>query len=194
MTDLKIRVGQYFAGLADAQRGVAATDRAGATVGFEDAVGSVIGLARMTHADGRKLMFIGNGGSAAIASHMAIDYSKNGGLRATAFNDGALLTCLANDFGYERVFEKAIEMHGQSGDLLVAISSSGRSPNILRGVAAARAGGCRVVTLSGFAPDNPLRVLGDVNFHVPSDAYGHVETTHVSICQAIVDLAAGWGR
>jgi len=173
---------------------VEAADGAGAALALDDGLARAIDIVRTQTAAGRKVIFIGNGGSAAIASHQAVDYWKNGGMRAVAFNDPSLLTCVSNDFGYERVFEKAIEMHGQSGDLLIAISSSGRSPNILRGVAAARAGGCRVVTLSGFAPDNPLRVLGDVNFHVPSDAYGHVETTHVSICQAIVDLAAGWGR
>ncbi len=192
MTDLKARVNRYFAGLADAQQGVAVTTRAGATLTFAEGVGEVIKLARDTHAGGRKLMFIGNGGSAAIASHMAIDYSKNGRIRAVAFNDGALLTCLSNDYGYEHVFEKSVEMHGQPGDLLIAISSSGRSPNILRGVAAARAVRCGVVTLSGFTPDNALRGLGDVNFYVPSGAYGFVETTHVAICQAIVDVSAEW--
>jgi len=189
MSDLQSRVTRYFCDLAALQRSVVATDRTGSELGFEAAVAAAIALMQSTRASGRKLMFIGNGGSAAIASHMANDYTKNGGMRALAFNDGALLTCLANDFGYDCVFEKAVEMHGQPGDLIVAISSSGRSPNILRGVAAARAGGCGALTLSGFAPDNGLRAAGDLNFYVPSDAYGYVETTHVAICQAIVDLS-----
>jgi D-sedoheptulose 7-phosphate isomerase len=122
---------------------------------------------------------------------MAIDYAKNGGLRATAFNDAALLTCLANDYGYDRVFARSIELLGRPGDLLIAISSSGRSPDILQAVEAARQGSCAVVTLSGFAADNPLRQLGDLNFYVPSAAYGPVEITHLAICHAILDLAAG---
>ena len=84
-------------------------------------------------------MFVGNGGSAGIASHLAIDFSKNGGMRAMAFNDPSALTCLGNDLGYENVFAKQIEFHGRAGDLLIAISSSGRSPNILNAVKAARA-------------------------------------------------------
>ena len=134
-----------------------------------------------------KVMLIGNGGSAAIASHMAVDFWKNGGIRATAFNDSSSLTCLGNDFGYEHVFEKPIGMFAEQGDVLIAISSSGRSENILRGVGEARARGCRVITLSGFGPDNPLRLLGDINFHVPSEAYGPVETVHQAICHCILD-------
>ena len=73
-------------------------------------------------------------GAPEFASHLAIDFSKNGGLRAMAFNDAAALTCLGNDLGYENVFAKQIEFHGRGGDLLMAISSSGRSPNILEAV------------------------------------------------------------
>ena len=94
-------------------------------------------------------MFIGNGGSAGIASHLAIDFSKNGGLRALAFNDPSALTCLGNDLGYENVFAKQIELHGRAGDLLIAISSSGRSPNILNAVEAARCRDCQGRDLFG---------------------------------------------
>jgi D-sedoheptulose 7-phosphate isomerase len=139
-------------------------------------------------------MFIGNGGSAAIASHMAIDYSKNGGIRSLAFNDGAALTCLSNDFGYEHVFSKQIELHARPGDLLIAISSSGKSLNILNAVDMAHEKGCFVVTLSGFSPDNPLRNFGDYNLFVDAKEYGFVEITHLSLCHAILDLAMGWGN
>lgn len=136
---------------------------------------------------GRKVMFIGNGGSAAIASHQAVDYWKNGGLRAIAFNDSSLLTCLSNDYGYAHVFERSIEMFGDKGDVLIAISSSGKSENILRGAKAAVAKGCDVITMSGFKPDNPLRSQGSINFYAPSSSYGHVEITHLSLCHCIVD-------
>src|SRR5580704_1277031 len=86
-----------------------------------------------------KIIFIGNGGSAGIASHLAIDFSKNGGLRALAFNDPSALTCFGNDLGYENVFAKQLEFHARPGDLLIAISSSGMSPNILGAVKEARA-------------------------------------------------------
>jgi len=112
-------------------------------------------------------MFIGNGASAAIGSHQALDYWKNGGMRAVTFNDLALLTAVSNDFSYAEVFEKPIEMFADAGDILLAISSSGRSENILRGADAARKQGCRVITFSGFRPDNPLRSRGELNFYVP---------------------------
>lgn len=137
---------------------------------------------------GGKVVFIGNGGSAAIASHMAIDFWKNGNIKAVAFNDSSLLTCISNDYGYKHVFEKPIEMFAEKGDVLFAISSSGRSENILRGVQAARLKECTVITLSGFKDDNPLRSLGDFNFYVPSQGYGPIEVIHQYICHCILDV------
>lgn len=136
---------------------------------------------------GNKLLFVGNGASAAISSHMATDFWKTGGMRALAFNDPAGLTCIGNDFGYPHLFEKPVEVFADPGDILVAISSSGRSENILRAVGAARARQCLVLTLSGFEPDNPLRSLGDGNFHVPVPSYGLVEVLHHSVCHCLLD-------
>jgi D-sedoheptulose 7-phosphate isomerase len=140
----------------------------------------------------KKNIFIGNGGSAAIASHMAIDYSKNGRLPSLAFNDGAALTCLGNDLGYENVFAEQIELHAREGDLVFTISSSGASPNILTAVDRARKVGCRVVTLSGFRETNPLRNMGDLNWYVKSPEYGFVEIAHLVICHTILDIEMGW--
>jgi D-sedoheptulose 7-phosphate isomerase len=182
------RVDAYFEELGGTYRSVVVTDARG-PMPFYEGIEALLKLSFSTHANGRKLMFVGNGGSAGTASHMAVDAWKNGGLRATAFNDASLLTCLANDYGYEHVFEKTIAMMAQPGDLLLTLSASGRSPNILRAVAAARERACAVVTLSGFTPDNPLRALGDLNFYVPSGAYGFVEMTHLAICHCLVDFA-----
>ena len=102
-----------------------------------------------------------------------------------------MLTCLGNDLGYNQVFAKQIELHARRGDLVIAISSSGRSENILNAVAAARTAECIVVTFSGFMPDNPLRSRGDVNFYTPSDRYGFVEIAHLTICHAILDYICG---
>ena len=188
------RIDAYFAALEALPRAARATDRAGREVTLAEVFEAAIELARETHDRGNKLMFIGNGGSAGIASHMAIDYTKNGGLRALAFNDGAALTCLGNDLGYAQVFSKQILMHARPGDLLIAISSSGGSANILAAVGAARERGCAVVTFSGFCADNELRRLGDYNIYVPSHEYGFVEVTHLALIHAILDLAMGWGR
>jgi D-sedoheptulose 7-phosphate isomerase len=136
----------------------------------------------------RKVMLVGNGGSAAIASHTAIDLSKNARIPAMAFNDASALTCLANDYGYQDVFAKQIQYHGTAGDILVAISSSGVSENIINAVLAARhVGGVQIFTFSGFLPKNRLRGCGDINFYVPSDQYGFVELTHQIILHQIVD-------
>lgn len=134
-----------------------------------------------------KVMFIGNGGSAGIADHMAEDFTKAGGMRSVTFNNGALLTCLANDYSFEEVFYQAVKMYGDAGDVLVAISSSGKSPNILNGVKAAREQRCSIVTLSGFQADNPLRSMGDYNVYVPAAAYGTVEITHYLFLHALLD-------
>jgi len=182
---------KYFATLSDLLCHVEVTGKSGEPVDYAGAATALMGAARQTHAAGNKLMFVGNGGSAAIASHMATDYSKNGGVRALALNDASLLTCLGNDLGYEHVFAKQIELHARAGDLVIAISSSGRSPNILRAVDAATAAGCTVVTLSGFSPDNPLRRKGRWNFYVASDRYGFVEIGHLTICHAVLDFLCG---
>ena len=135
----------------------------------------------------RKLIFIGNGGSASIASHQAVDYWKNGGLKAMAFNDASLLTCVGNDYGYDRVFAEPIRRFAESGDLVIAISSSGRSPNMLRAAEAAREAGCQLVTCSGFDATNDLRAHGAVNFYVPSHNYGIVEVIHLSLLHGVLD-------
>lgn len=135
-----------------------------------------------------KVMYVGNGGSAAIASHLAIDVSRNGGIPALCFNDGAALTCMANDFGYDQVFARQLAMHALQGDVLIAISSSGQSPNILNAVRVANERGCHLITLSGFRPDNPLRQLGDINLFVADTHYGHVEVSHLILAHSMLDL------
>lgn len=182
---------RYFTTLSDHLIDAVVTTAAGQPLAMADAVNQVMALARRAHDGGNKLIFVGNGGSAAIASHMATDYSKNGDIRSLALNDSSMLTCLGNDLGYDRVFAKQIELHARPEDLVIAISSSGRSLNILNAVKAARATKCVVLTLSGFAPDNPLRCLGDINFYLNSDRYGFVEIGHLTICHAILDFICG---
>jgi D-sedoheptulose 7-phosphate isomerase len=178
---------QYFEELSSVMRSVQVTAEEGKRVSLEGGIEQAIGLISATHHIGKKIVFIGNGGSAAIASHQAVDYWKNGGIRAMAFNDSSLLTCVSNDYSYAEVFEKPVEMFADPGDLLIAISSSGRSENILRGVRAALNKGCAVITMSGFKPDNPLRTFGYVNFYADSTSYGHVEIAHLAICHALID-------
>jgi D-sedoheptulose 7-phosphate isomerase len=182
----------YISVLADLLREAAVSDQHGAALSLDEGFSRVASAAREAHARGNKIMFIGNGGSAAISSHMALDYLKNGGMRAMALNDLAALTALGNDFGYDQVFAKQLDLHARPGDLLVAISSSGRSANILNAVDLARTRECGVVTFSGFSEDNLLRRCGDVNFYIRSGQYGFVEIGHLALCHASFDIAMGW--
>lgn len=134
-----------------------------------------------------RIFFVGNGGSAAIASHMAADWMKNGGKATLFFGDAPLLTCISNDIGYDKSFLLPLSHHGQRGDLLVAISSSGESLNILRAADYALSNGMKLITLTGFKPDNSLRKRGFVNFYVPSERYGIVEVAHHAILHSLLD-------
>ena len=140
----------------------------------------------------KKVLIFGNGGSSAIASHFSVDLTKNAKIKCLNFNEAGLITCLANDYGFEHWVEKAIDFYGDEGDLLIVISSSGCSQNMLNGVKAARNGNFKsVVTLSGFAEDNPLNQLGDINLWLDSKAYNFVENIHQAWLLTIVDLVIG---
>lgn len=138
-------------------------------------------------AEGRKVLVIGNGGSAAIASHMQTDLCHSLKIRGLVFNEPPLLTALANDNGYENAFQRLVDLWADPQDVLVAISSSGRSPNILNACAAARARGLWILTLSGFGADNPLRGCGDANLYVANASYGPVESAHAVLVHELTD-------
>ena len=135
-----------------------------------------------------QVFFVGNGGSAAIASHMTSDFMKNGGMKTYSLYDNSVTTCMANDYGYEHIFSRPLELLANEKDLLVAISSSGNSQNIINAIEIAKKGGCIVVTLTGFELDNSIRKMGDYNLHVPVCHYGMVESIHNLILQQIVDV------
>lgn len=178
----------YFAHLGALGTQVEASDR-GSLINTGQAFAEAVDIALRVRSRGERVFFVGNGGSAAIASHMTTDWLKNGGFSALCFNDGAQLTCLSNDLGYDNTFAVPIERHGREGDLLIAISSSGKSANILAAVSAARKVRAHVITLSGFRADNPLRQMGDLNFYLPETRYGFVEIGHLTICHAILDFS-----
>lgn len=140
-----------------------------------------------------KLIFAGNGGSAAMASHVAVDFTKNAGIKSINFNEADLITCLANDYGYEYWMSKSIEIYGDQGDQVILISSSGNSENVLNASNVAKDKGCKVITFSGFDEQNPLKLSGDLNFWVDSRAYNVVEMIHhiwlLAVCDAIIGKA-----
>ena len=138
--------------------------------------------------DNHKSVFlIGNGASSSMASHIAADLCKNGNLATRCFTDASLLTALANDCGVESMFAEPLRQQAQKGDMLVCISSSGESPNIINAVKQAIEKGMYIVTLSGMRSENTLRSLGDLNFYVPAKSYGFTETAHAAILHYWVD-------
>lgn len=134
-----------------------------------------------------KVIIVGNGGSAAMASHVSVDLTKNANVRAINFNEADLITCFANDYGYEKWVEKGIEFYADKQDLIILISSSGRSKNIINGALRAKAMGLKVMTFSGFSQENPLKHIGDINFWVNSNEYNMIEMTHHIWLLAMVD-------
>jgi D-sedoheptulose 7-phosphate isomerase len=137
----------------------------------------------------RKSVFlIGNGASASMASHIAADLAKNAHIRTEVFSDLSLITAIANDLSYVEVFAEPLRRRMTEGDMLVAISSSGKSSNILRGVQEAKRLGGIGVTLSAMDSSNALRTQGLLNFYVPAMSYGMAETCHAAILHYWMDL------
>ena len=141
----------------------------------------------MAHKNGKKIMVFGNGGSASIASHFSVDLTKNAKLRSVNYNEADLITCFSNDYGYEHWVEKAIEFYADKNDLVILISSSGQSKNMINGALKAKEMGLSTITLSGFMDNNPLRKLGDINLWVDSKSFNVEETTHQIWLLSVVD-------
>ena len=134
------------------------------------------------------VLWVGNGGSAALCAHLSQDALNKLSLRSMTLGDAALLTCMANDFGFENVFARPVATLGRAGDVLIAISSSGRSPNILAAAHTALERKMRLVTFSAFDSDNPLFHLpAALAVHVPCDKYGCAEMAHGTMIHAVMD-------
>lgn len=176
-----------FLKLTDLLMKAEATVASGKSIDCQTAILMAVKMIKLQANKNKKIMLVGNGGSASIASHIATDFLKNLKIPALAFNDASLLTCLSNDLGYEQVFSVPIARLAGKGDIVFAISSSGKSKNILNAAQQAKKQGCFVISLSGFSARNSLRNLGNINFYVPSTDYGDVEIAHLAICHAIVD-------
>jgi D-sedoheptulose 7-phosphate isomerase len=177
--------------LADVLGRVQVTDRAAQPIEPDRGYAIWLGEAGRVRDQGRYAYFIGNGASASMASHFAADVAKNGRIFTQVFTDPSLVTAHGNDLGYEHVFGEPLRHRAHAGDLLVAISSSGKSPNILNGAAAAREKGVFIVTLSAMDPVNPLRRAGDLNFWVDAKTYGNAETSHAAILHHWMDVLIG---
>lgn len=160
----------------------------GEELAYEEGINTLVDCFTKHKQDRSQIFFIGNGGSSAIASHMTADFMKNGGMNTYSVYDNAVTTCMGNDYGYAYVFSKPLEFLARGNDLLVAISSSGNSVNIINAVDVAREKGMEVITLTGFKTDNAVKQRGGINVYVPCEKYGIVESIHNLILQQIVDV------
>jgi D-sedoheptulose 7-phosphate isomerase len=177
----------YSQSIAKALGCVIATDQAGNELEIEHAFDLLCEKTIALRDSDGTLHLAGNGASACMASHLAVDWTKNAGVHALAYNDVAFLTAIGNDLGYDQVFARPLDWYGRAGDLLATISASGNSPNILRAIEIARRKGCRVLTFSSMKPDNLSRRSGDLNFYVPALTYGIAECSHQVLLHAWLD-------
>ena len=148
-------------------------------------------IAEMCRDNGNKMMFAGNGASASLAEHGAVDFTKQGGVRSMTFHDPNLITCFANDFGYDHWLEKCLEHHADYGDVIVLISCSGESPSVVNAANYAKSKGLTIVSFTGRDEKNSLKELSDLAFWLDSNAYNLIENTHSIWITATIDLLIG---
>ena len=147
-------------------------------------------LLKDTKKNKNKVILVGNGGSAAMASHVSVDLTKMCNIRGINFNEADLLTCFSNDYGYENWVQKALSFYADKGDLLICISSSGESKNIINGAVFAKKIGCKVVTLTGFKKMNKVKKIGHINLWLESKCYNHIEMVHHTWLLSIIDYVS----
>ena len=148
-------------------------------------------LIQQTRDKGGKIILAGNGGSAAMASHVAVDFTKNASIRAINFNEADLITCFANDYGYENWVEQALKFYADENDLVILISSSGNSENIIRAAQYAKEQNATIVGFSGMKSNNRLRSFCDFDFWVDNMSYNIIENIHSIWLTIICDLIIG---
>ena len=145
-----------------------------------------------TKKNNSKTLIFGNGGSAAIASHVSVDLTKNAKIKCTNYNEADLITCFANDYGFDRWIEKTVDFYADEKDVIILISSSGKSKNMINACKAARNKKIsKIITLTGHDKDNPLSKLGDINLWINSKAYNFVENMHQLWLLTVCDLIIG---
>lgn len=175
---------QEFSGILN---GTVITDSKGKTFESEEVYNILSKLFEDISKSGGMVYLVGNGGSSGIISHSSIDFINACKMRAMPMTDNSILTCLANDYGYENVFSEGLKTLFSDRDILIAVSSSGNSKNILNAAKVAKDKGGKVVTFSGFKSENPLRSAGDYNFWLNSTNYGKVEIGHALLLHILTD-------
>ena len=142
---------------------------------------------------GGKIILLGNGGSAATASHVSVDLTKNAKIRSINFNEADLITCFSNDYSYAHWMQKSLEFYLDKKDIVVLISTSGKSTNIINAVKFLKKKKIETITLTGMSQNNPVKKLNKkgINFWVESKSYNQIEIIHHFILLLIVDIIIG---
>lgn len=183
----KSNLNAYIEKLENALEQVEITSIKNIYLDYTEGINKLVDVFRMYKKNRMGVYLCGNGGSAGIAQHMTADFLKNGGIFTHSLFCQTTLTCLSNDLSYEYVFCKQLELMAKKGELLVAISSSGESDNLINAIRTIRRFEGMVITLTGFKKNNRVRAMGDWNIYVPIEHYGIVESIHNIILQQIVD-------
>ena len=158
------------------------------SVGLQEGLDAIPGLLDALRREDGALWWVGNGGSAGLCAHLSQDALNKLGVRSMVLADAPLLTCMANDFGYAKIYEQPLQTLARPGDMLICVSSSGRSDNILRCAKLAQERGMKLITLSAFSDDNPLwKIKADVSFHIPTMLYGHAEVGHEALLHSVLE-------
>tara|TARA_X000000368_G_C22893654_1_gene650829 strand:- start:342 stop:893 length:552 start_codon:yes stop_codon:yes gene_type:complete len=138
---------------------------------------------------GNTVHIFGNGGSAAIASHFSMDLTNNTNIKCLSYNDPAIITCYSNDYKYENWVSRSIIKYGRKNDVVILISSSGKSKNMINGIKAARQKKFKsIISFTGFDKKNYLNKNSDISFWVDSKKYNMIENSHQFYLLMIVDL------
>ena len=178
----------YFNDVSKAILGTIATGGSAEVLELDEALGLWVDAAKDTRDKRGTAFFIGNGASASMAEHISSDSFKNADLLTYTCSETAQITAVANDFSYEDVFSYRIGKTLSEKDMLIAISSSGNSPNVVKAVKTARELGVFVVTVTGMSAENKARAFGNLNFYVPLDTYGMVESAHAMLLHCWLDM------
>jgi len=163
----------------------------GIEIGFVNGFSEWLEKTQKIRQSNNTIYFVGNGASASMASHMAADVSKNGRIRTQVFTDVSLITAIANDISYDEVFAEPLRLQMIKNDMLVAISSSGNSKNVIRACEECRKTGGQIITLSAMHRDNVIQSMGDINIYIPAPTYGWAESGHAAVLHYWMDLIQG---
>lgn len=185
---MKNYLNNYVSSIASALQNAFSTDGIGRFLDIDQSLGFWVDTSKTVRDQNGVFFFIGNGASATMSEHMSHDCFQNANMLTQTCSETSHITAVANDLSYDDVFSYRISKTASDKDMLIAISSSGNSPNIIKAVKTAKSIGAFVVTITGKSLNNQTRLLGDLNFYVPLDTYGMVESAHAMLLHCWLDI------